>query len=76
MNVFEDGSLRESLPSGTSESELTTLVADWNDNTDDLHAGRNEQDPNKVSVALKNLEVLNNRYRTIVAKSYVQALNP
>ena len=76
LNVFEDKSLRESLPSDVSPSELDSLVAQWNSNTEALHAAQRDQDPNMVRDTLQNLEVLNNQYRATVARSYSELLNP
>jgi hypothetical protein len=75
LNIFEDKALSESLPSDASRAELTTIVAKWNNASDELHDAHRAQDPNKVGLALESLEVLNNLYRATVARSYSQRLN-
>jgi hypothetical protein len=75
LSIFKDESLSESLASDASRAELTTITTQWNSAIGDLDAAREAMDPNMVRVALLSLEVLNDQYRAMVARSYSQKLN-
>ena len=76
QNVFEDETLRTSFPDADMKDAIRNIGAAWDEGVAALSTSRETADKAEIRTALRGLDDLNDRYRAIVARRYLELLGP